>query len=244
LFALCKLHNPKMRLVQGEFGAQSNSLGRGAYQDGAWTPERQTKNLLRHFVTDFRFDILFSSYFSCLDMKEALHGKVGDLASQNDYGYFGLLGASFNAEGKATGEYAPKPAYYAMQNIAALFQGDFSLCDLPIQVDGGRLSPRTFSPEPSAKELQIQGFQRNNGSCAYVYWNATHLMNATYDGTVTLQVTGLTEKMRLLDPMTGKAYEIPDSMIEANGYQSFFIKQLPLKDYPLFLTFGDFVQLV
>ena len=46
-------------------------------------------------------------------MIEALNGTVGNKQSYLDYGYFGVLNADFDENGFATGDYSPKPAYYA-----------------------------------------------------------------------------------------------------------------------------------
>ena len=48
-------------------------------------------------------------------MIEALNGNVDDVASYLDYGYFGILGADFDAEGKSTGEYYKKTSYYVLK---------------------------------------------------------------------------------------------------------------------------------
>ena len=58
--------------------------------------------------------VRFTSYFTCVDMIEALHGTVGDKSSYLDYGYFGVLGADFDEDGFSTGEYEPKQSYYAL----------------------------------------------------------------------------------------------------------------------------------
>ncbi|MDY4434340.1 MAG: beta-galactosidase, partial [Candidatus Flemingibacterium sp.] len=60
LEALIHLHDPKIRLIQGESGSQSRSDGCGALAGGAWTPERQAKQCLRHAVADLSTDVLFS----------------------------------------------------------------------------------------------------------------------------------------------------------------------------------------
>lgn len=59
-----------------------------------------------------------------MDMIEALNGTVGDLVSYLDYGYFGVLGADFDAQGRSVGNYTPKPSYYALQTISAIFSED------------------------------------------------------------------------------------------------------------------------
>ena len=47
--------------------------------------------------------------------------------------------------------------------------------------------------------------------------------------------------VRLADPMDGKVYALPVGMAEALGEGCLRLRHLPICDYPLFLTFGDFV---
>ena len=68
-------------IIQGESGAQSSPFGAGALRYADWTPYSQAKALLRHLVTDLSTEVKFASYFSCMDMIEALRGTVGDKAS-------------------------------------------------------------------------------------------------------------------------------------------------------------------
>ena len=97
LRGLCNRFNPNIEIIQGESGSQSRSDGRGAMRKGAWTPHKQAKQLLRHLMADLMTEVKFTSYFSCMDMIEALNGTVGDLVSYLDYGYFGVLGAAVTA---------------------------------------------------------------------------------------------------------------------------------------------------
>ena len=76
--SLAKLHGYDLDIVQGESGSQSRSGGCGAINTGAWTQRKQAKQLLRHAIADLMADVKFTSYFSCMDMFEALNGKVGD----------------------------------------------------------------------------------------------------------------------------------------------------------------------
>lgn len=98
--ALIKLYNPNIGIIQGESGSQSRGDGNGALRRGAWTEEIQAKQLARHTVTDLITDVHFLSYFSCMDMIEALNGDVNDKASYLDYGYFGILRTEFDEDGK------------------------------------------------------------------------------------------------------------------------------------------------
>jgi len=182
---------------------------------------------------------MFASYFSCMDMIEALRGIVGDKSSYLDFGYFGVLGASFDENGIATGEYTPKPSYYAMQTIASIFREDFSLADLPI-LSFSSSSPRLLRYEDVCRgDVFSHGFRKPNGSAAYVYWKASELLTTTYESTISFEVSALPKKMELIDLVDGTVYEIPEDQIEDCGYYRKLL-HLPLRDYPLLLTFGDF----
>ena len=239
LRALCQSYNPAIQIIQGETGTQSRSDGAGALKGGAWTPAKQAKYLARHMMADFFSDVMFASYFSCMDMIEALNGTVGDKASYLDYGYFGVLGASFDENGIATGEYTPKPSYYAMQTIASIFREDFSLADLPV-LSFSASSPRLLRYEDVARgDVFSHGFRKPNGSAAYVYWKASELLTTTYESTISFEVSALPKKLELIDLVDGTVYEIPENQIEDCGtYRK--LLHLPLRDYPLLLTFGDF----
>lgn len=82
---LAHYYNPKIRLIQGESGSQSKMGGHGALCDAGWTEEIQAKQLARHTIADLMTDVYFTSYFSCVDMIEALNGTPGDVASYLDY---------------------------------------------------------------------------------------------------------------------------------------------------------------
>ena len=239
LTAIGQMYNPHMAVVQGESGSQSSSKGAGALAGGSWTPLKQAKQLLRHTVMDLSTEVLFTSYFSCMDMIEALHGKVGDEASILDYGYFGVLGADFDAQGRSVGSYTPKPSYYALQNLASLFAGDVKNEVLPIVKERCE-SHRIFGMDCSDPTIVVRGFRKPNGAAAVAYWNAVNLMTTTCESTLSFRCAGLPGEVRLVDPMSGKIYRLPDAMCEPHGENRWFLRNLPLLDYPLLITFGDF----
>ncbi|MCI8332821.1 MAG: hypothetical protein HFE78_08365 [Clostridiales bacterium] len=241
LRGLCDQFNPQIEIIQGESGAPSRSDGMGALNIGAWTPHKQAKLLLRHLMADLIAGVKFTSYFSCVDMIEALHGTVGNLASYLDYGYFGVLGAEFDAEGHSVGSYAPKASYYALQALAAAFAGDFRKTDLPIlryQEDSARL----FGMDCDDASIIEAGFARENGSAAYVYWNSTPLLTTDFESTVSFCTAALKGQVRLIDLMDGAVYELPEGILENRADGKLTIHNLPIKDYPMALTFGDFME--
>ncbi len=239
LRALLDVYNPDIELIQGESGTQSSSKGAGALRGGAWTPYKQAKYLLRHRITDFLCPFKFTSHFTSVDMIEALNGTVDNKASYLDYGYFGVLSADFDADGFATGDYSPKPAYFALQNLASVFAEDFEAADLPVLFTPA-YSPRIFESDFKDKSLMQAGFRKPNGASALAYWNSTDLMTTDFESTVTLLTPLKKDAIRLIDLMDGTVYTLPDDMIEACGETTIRLKNLPLRDYPLLLTFGDF----
>ena len=263
--ALIHWYNPKIKIIQGETGAQSRSDGRGAFGGSAWTQLKQAKFMVRHTITDFQNDVMFSSYFSSLDMMEAINGAVGDTASYKDFGYFGVLGADFDENGKATGSYSPKLSYRTLQTLASIFREDFKLADLPVSLSP-ELSQRILWYEEETSRFTQVGFSKPNGSYAFAYWKPTNLLTETFDSTISIHSAAMPGKPRLVDLLDGSVYEIPDSMIQRSwaaekvdpdgtvtmipeeqtydpklNYYCFH--HLPVKDYPLLLTFGDFAEL-
>ncbi|MBN2712752.1 MAG: beta-galactosidase [Planctomycetes bacterium] len=237
--ALCHAYNPNMEIIQGETGTQSRSDGAGALAGGAWTPRRQAKFMARHMMADLFDDVKFASYFSCMDMIEALNGTVGDKASYLDYGYFGVLSAEFDENGISTGEYSPKPSYRTLQVIAAMFRESVEHVELPVLIHKHH-SNRIMRIEDGRSDLLFGGFRKETGSSAFVYWRPTELMTTEYESTITLEVAAIPGKAALVDLLDGNVYSIPESMVDDNGRGHRMFKNLPLKDYPMALIFGDY----
>lgn len=240
LSALINRYTSSVGIIQGEAGFQSNNEGAGELGGGAWTPEKQAKCLLRSLTFDMSKDILFSSYFSCMDMREGLHGKANDKASYMDFGYFGVLGADFDENGNACGSYTPKPSYYALQNLASIFAGEFEVCKLPI-IRNILKSKRAMGNDCNDNTILSVGFSKPNGSYALAYWNSTDVMHTSFESTVSYSVSHLPEDIRIVDPMTGIIYDMPDEILENLGDGHINLKNIPILDYPLFITFGDFI---
>lgn len=237
-----KQYNPKLKLFQGESGTQSRPDGMGALRKANWTPEKQAKFLLRHLLLDLGEGVDLTSYFSCMDMIEALNGKTGDVASYQDYGYFGILGADFDETGYATGQYTPKMSFYALQNLCSIFQGEMENYLHPVESIVEH-SPRMFGPDYDFQKARSYAFRRPDGSWALCYWHTdSNILTQTYDGTVTLRVPKrYAQDIKLIDMLTGNIYALPDTFITEIG-DFYRLYHLPIRDYPLLLTFGDFYQ--
>lgn len=236
---ICRQYNPDLIVIQGEAGTQSSDEGHGALWHGWWTPEKQAKFLLRGLVCDLAAPMPFASWFSCLDMIEALNGTVGDKASYLDYGYFGLLAADFDENGFSTGEYSPKPAYFAMQNLCALL-GNATPDDTEAAVRPA-LWDRSWVPcDLDAEGLLQRGFRLENGARALAYWHPAPVLTGAFDGVTTL-VASLRDHpaVHLVDPMDGAVYEIGEGCLSRDACGNMTLKHLKVRDYPLFLVFGE-----
>lgn len=236
LRGLCRIHGVELDIIQGESGAQSRPEGHGAMAEGAWTPRIQAKQLLRHLTIDLLCGVMFTSFFTCVDMIEALNGTVGDLSSYLDYGYFGVLSAEFDENGFATGTYTPKPSFYALQNLSTLLGGNLEEVDLPVIFLRENAPHLGKTMTVAAHEATYGGFKLDNGALALAYWYPADLMTTEYQGSVTLEFA-IQGNVHLLDPMDGSVYEIPGLEKDAAGTS--MVRRLPIRDYPMFLVFGD-----
>ena len=265
LKAMIKMYNPELKLIQGESGCQSRHDGCGALAGQAWTPEKQAKSLSRHIISQLGHDVMFSSYFSSMDMIEALNGKVGDKASYLDYGYFGVLAADFDENGFSTGNYTPKLSYRSLQVIASIFREEFSVEDIPVESIES-LTPRYGSCYRGEilQDCYYQGFRKPNGSAGLVYWKKGNTLRETFEGCITIKISSVPRgNVCLVDMIDGVIYELnsedilenpkwvedPDDGLwkdiafpeEDPDGSIVMCRNLPLFDRPLLLCFGDFL---
>lgn len=231
----------RIDLIQGEAGAQSRSDGNGAMRGYAWTPERQRTYLLRGILHDLAAGLPLTSYFSTLDMIEALNGVVTDRKSYLDYGYFGVLSADFDENGMSTGSYSPKPSYTALGNLLSVFSGDFTPAELPLE----RLilpSKRLGGTDCAGDSLTAYGFRKGD-AWGLTFWNPTPLLTTTYEGTVSFRLPcDNPGHLRLADLADGAVYAIPDDLTEQNTDGTVTLKNLPLSHSPYLLCEMHFLE--
>ena len=236
-----KSNGKNIPIIQGESGTQSRPDGCGALAGGAWTPLKQAKFLLRHLLCDINNQVEIASYFSCMDMIEALNGTVGELNSYLDYGYFGVIGADFDENGRSTGEYTPKMSYYALQNLCSVFCEDYDIADIQVEsvINPSKLN---LSGDYDFDKTYHFGVRKQNGSSALVYWIPKNILTETIETTVSFRIKkeAVSGAVRLADMITGDIYSIPENILSTDddGYLCF--KNLPATDSPMMITFGDF----
>ena len=232
---LSKFYGKEIEVIQGESGSQSETGGNGALGWIRSDQEMQTKQILRHTVADIICDVKFTSIFACVDMAENLDAKEG--APITTCGYFGVLGAEFDKEkGTIIGDYYEKPSYYALQNLCALFHGDFTPVNLPA-IFTPTTSRRMDGMDCMAKDIIHGGFRWEDGRVAFAYWNSTNMITVKdYEGSISFELSGVKGEAKLIDPMDGSIYEISPEVMEAeNGIYKF--KNMIIRDYPLIIAF-------
>ena len=235
---LLDMYNPALTLVQGESGAQSRSDGHGAMHHFAWNPEKQTKLLLRILLQDLWCDVEFTSSFSTMDMIEALHGRVDNKASYLDFGYFGVISATFDEDGRATGNYTEKPSYYALSALCSLFEGDIKPAPHLVYSREVMTSRRMAGKDCNDETIRILPFTLADGRSALAYWNATPILTATYEGTTTIAIH-VTDpaSIELIDLRDGTVYKLPEQMIVDLGSGFVRLLNLPITDCPVALVY-------
>lgn len=233
--------NEDIKIIQGEAGTPSRSDGSGALASGAWTESIQAKYLLRHLITDIALDVDFTSYFSTMDMAEAFNGTEGELATIKDFGYFGVVGAEFDDNAKATRNYYAKPSYYALQTLCSVLSEEYNLSEDEIssfEVYSGHMMQKTFD----FSKTQHYVFRREDGSTALFYWNAVNLLTETYSGETSfvLNAENLHGKVCLVDMLDGSIYDCEERYEVKDG--KYIFTKMPLTDSPLLITIGEFIK--
>lgn len=204
-----KAFSPHIRIRQGENGCPSMQRKTKALRDYDWTEISQSKWALRRLLGDFGHDIE-SSYFSIMDMKypDEMNAK-GLLKSRDDQ----------------TVEYA-KPAYYAVQNLAAIFDNRLT------RIKNFHYTAKT---EQSISVFAYENKQ--SGLCIITIWFDGEVPsdnNSKTDVDFTF-TNGRFERLVYIDLRTGAVYEIPESSysIQDNKY---IFKAIPCYDSPILIA--------
>ena len=188
-------------------------------------------------------DVLFTSYFTSVDVFENIIDESGTI-SEDYYGFFGVLGEKFDKDGRPIGEYYKKDSYTAYQSLCATLSGKVSREELPLVFEPGYSSAigrNDDNPYEISSDIIRQGF-RNEGGAAFVYWSAKDIMTQDYESTVSINAYGLPSDVKLVDLYTGEVFVFDsEHMSYSDGVLS--LRHIPIRDYPLMLTFGDFCDI-
>ena len=122
-----------------------------------------------------------------------------------------------------------QPAYYAYQNVCALFDGETRRADFLARVEGGA------APVESASFLR-------KGSAMYIYWAPADLMTDPAPGKARLSLwSGAGARFEnpvLVDLLSGEISQ-PGKMSRSGG--TTVVDGCPLRDYPMLIADGSVV---
>lgn len=207
---------PNIKLWQGEAGTQSEFCLGGALSKYPWTELTQAKWVARRMLGDLGHGV------------ESLVFSIADLDYNRWEGYqlgdmdrYGLV--------KTDKQYRllkVKPAYYAVQNVVAVFDDTLE-----------RMANAPFDIQ-CAKETACYAFQHKaSGRPVIVFWDRADVpsdRNDTTAATLTLTKSELTEPV-WVDTITGGLFAIPKEKISIEDGKVIF-KDIPVYDAPAFIT--------
>ena len=221
---------PGVKLRQGENGAPSfPGFGRGALGDYEWTELSQAKWNTRRMLGDLGHDIE-CSILGIIDMNYAV--TAGPIRRLNVKGII-----ESDSSKRAI---RPKIAYYAMQNVASIFDDKLKR----IKQLHATYNPRATVPEGEVRynkstdrSLAVYGYEhKQSKKQVFTIWvdeyiptntNQTREVNFTF-------LNGNFEQPVYVDILTGGVYEIPATQWskQANTYT---FKAIPVYDSPILI---------
>ncbi len=227
---------PDVKVWQGECGYPAEAFG---HKDDNWlvlynaNETTHAKYVIRRVFLDRKLGLELTSYFHLADLLENPYRSADGKAQR--YTKLGLL---------KTRDYLPKLGFHAMRRMAVLFD---SRCEPELL---------SFEVEPSGYDLRNEGalprlgiqygsFLRD-GYPFYGYYLAEDLQREWF-GRCGITLVTLDETDRpindpvLIDPLTGTVWRPLDAERRPNGEVCY--RDLPLTDYPLFLTDRKAIEL-
>lgn len=209
LRAAVRRYSPAITIRQGENGCPSARRKTKALRDYDWTELSQAKWALRRLLGDLGRDIP-SSYFAIMDMKylDEMNMK-GLLKSRDDQ----------------TVEYA-KPAYFALQNLAAVFD------------DRLRRIPQYVYSADTDVSLSVFGYKGKSSLAQVVtIWRDDEIpsdSNEKIDIDFTFS-NGFFLKPVYVDLREGKVWEIPQANFSGDG-TTYRFTDIPCYDSPILIA--------
>ena len=206
-------YSKTLLLRQGENGAPSTFIPSFALSNIYWTEYTQAKYNMRRLLGDLGHDIE-TSVFTIIDIyyKPVLNTK-------------GLIQSDVTMAA-----IRPKVAYYAVQNVAAVFDNNMVL------------HPEFKFTTTTKESLSVYGYrhQRTQTSVVALWLDGKEATNSFQTTPVTITVENMNFKKPVwVDMMTGNIYEIPKSQWSKSGGSCTF--NIPLYDSPVLIAEKSFI---
>ena len=104
-------------------------------------------------------------------------------------------------------------------------------------------SLRYYTEDENGEDFITSFFKKENGAKGFCYYKPTHVMTTAFESTFSCEISGVSGEPRLVDLKDGAVYDFEkNSVVIENGVYHF--KNIPVKDYPLLIVFGDFVEIM
>lgn len=224
-------YSTTMKLRQGENGSPSfGGPNRGAIGDYDWSELSQAKWNIRRMLGDLGHDIE-SSILGIIEMNYG--ATSGPITRMNVKGII-----ESDTSKRAI---RPKMAYYAMQNVASVF--DDNLLRIKNLHDTHNTNAKTESNEikynkGTDRSIAVYGYEhKTTKKQVFTIWNNEYIptnTNIPKNLNITLLNANFDQPV-FVDMLTGAIYEIPENQIEKKGNKTVF-KQLPIYDSPILIA--------
>jgi hypothetical protein len=224
-------YSKTMKLRQGENGSPSfGGANRGAIGDYDWAELSQAKWNIRRMLGDLGHDIE-SSILGIIEMNYG--ATSGPITRMNVKGII-----ESDTSKRAI---RPKMAYYAMQNVATVF--DDQLERIGNFEDTHNLNASTQPDEVkynkgTDRSIAVYGYaHKKTKKQVFTVWNNEYIPTNS-NAFKNLNLTFLNAQLDVpvfVDMLTGAVYEIPENQMERKG-KSIKFKQMPIYDSPILIA--------
>ena len=210
-------YSKNLLLRQGENGAPSTFIPSFALSGYYWTEYTQAKYDMRRLLGDLGHDIE-TSVFTMID----IYYNWGDRAVLNTKGLI--------QSDTTMAAVRPKVAYYAVQNLASVFDDDMVL------------DPAFKYTAAADESMSVYGYKHKSGNSPLValWLDGKNVTNSFKTKQVSIKLENVSFKTPVwVDLMTGSVYEIPKSQWSKNANGCTFA--IPLYDSPVLLAEKKFL---
>jgi hypothetical protein len=224
-------YSKTIKLRQGENGSPSmTGFGRGAISDYDWSELSQAKWNMRRMLGDLGHDIE-SSILGIIEMNYG--ATSGPITRINVKGII--------ESDSLKRAIRPKMAYYAMQNVASVF--DDNLQRINHLEDTHNVNAKVAKDEikyniGTDRSIAMYGYEhKNTKKQVFTIWNKEYIPTNT-NIAKNLNITILNanfDQPVFVDLITGAIYKIPENQIVKKGDRIVF-KQLPIYDSPILIA--------
>jgi hypothetical protein len=194
----------RIQIFQGENGCPSSFRKTKALSNYPWTERSQAKWALRRLLGDLGRDIE-SSYFSIMDMKYPDEMNTKGLLRSNDDQTVA----------------SPKQSYYALQNLAAIFDDSLH-----------RVQDFTFTTNAS-RSVTAFAFKNKNRPVIPIWFGDQTPSDSNQKTWIDITFDHISFKKPVyVDLRTGIIYEIPEECITTSGT----FQGIPVYDSPILIA--------